>query len=545
VHKNVHYSNLGRGVGTVPEKSGGGVGGQPPSQNPDHDHFPSFFMAGNHRCICMHRATPFLVRHPVLMILAFLLCTGPAGAALSDHPVITGISGPGYIAFDENGAATGSYTYTATVTCGSPPYTYKWMNPAGFKTLYEGQGLSTVTIPVSKLALSGGNRWAVWLTVTDSAGHDALWMRTNGAGNTNEFLYYLETDYAQKSWKKITEPATFPPAPSSCPQASGSTGSSTGGGNNGGSGTGGGGSNGGGGDLPLVPIAAAAAIVAAAALAGAKVLGGKAAAGEGPAVPDTPATTRTWTDHRGMERTATLQPDGTWISDSGSTVDLEKTADAQRNYQDDLRHSAAQREAQAAADAAKADADRKELESVRAAGDKAVGDAQKDLRDYRQWKQDQDQGYADMYKKHADGFDNLVNKGEMVVTGADFGVNVLEKATGPLGKMVKTGYTIGKDLGKNMSGSYQKGESLWKGAAKGGLEAGFDLGFDKLKKALPSGPGNWDFKGSTTDLGKGLADGVKSAVQSQVVKTVIKDPIKDLAKKGSDAVLGSSIGKFK
>lgn len=93
----------------------------------------------------MHRVLTSMMRPVILIILAVLLCTGFAEAALSDHPVVTGITGPGYISFDENGAPTGSYKYTATVTCGSPPYTYKWMNPAGFKTLYEGQDLSTVT----------------------------------------------------------------------------------------------------------------------------------------------------------------------------------------------------------------------------------------------------------------------------------------------------------------------------------------------------------------------------------------------------------------
>jgi hypothetical protein len=493
----------------------------------------------------MPQAFSFLMRSGGLIILALLFCTGSAGAALSDHPVVTGISGPAYISFDANGAPTGSYKYTATVTCGSPPYTYKWMNPAGMKTLYEGQGLNTITIPVDKLALSGGNRWAVWLTVTDSQGRDALWMRTNGLGNSNEFLYMLETDYTTNSWTKTTEPKAFPPAPAGCPQASGGNSGSSGGSTDGGGSTGSSGSDGGG-DLPLVPIAALAAILAAAGLVGSRVLGGKAAADAGSTAPDTGAgTTRTWTDDRGMQRTATLQPDGTWTSDTGSTVDMDKTADALRQHQDDLNRSRQKQAGDNAADAAKADADRRELEAVRAAGDKAVSDAQKDLRNYRQWKQDQDADYADMYKKHADGFDNLVNKGESAVTVADFGVNVLEKATGPLGKMVKTGYTVGKDLGKNLSSSYQKGESLWKGAAKGGMEAGFDLGFDKVKKMLPQGPGNWDFKGSTTDLVKGLTDGVKSAVQSQVVKTLVKDPIKNVAKKGSDKLLGNSIGTFK
>lgn len=178
----------------------------------------------------MHRSLIMPEKPVVLLLLAMLWCSGFASAALSDHPVVTGIDGPGSILLNDQGPPTGSYTFTAHVSCGSPPYTYKWTNPPGLKTLYEGKDYSTVTIPVEKLALSGGNRWAVWLTVTDSEGRDALWMRNNGLGNSNEFLYLLETDYTTKTWKKTTEPASFSAAPAGCPQDNGAGGSSSGGG---------------------------------------------------------------------------------------------------------------------------------------------------------------------------------------------------------------------------------------------------------------------------------------------------------------------------
>jgi hypothetical protein len=156
-----------------------------------------------------------------------------------------------------------------------------------------------------------------------------------------------------------------------------------------------------------------------------------------------------------------------------------------------------------------------------------------------------DQALAKHYRQMGKAYGATGEKMETLVTAADFGVNVLEKATGPAGKVIKTGYTVIKDVTKNISSSYAKGESLWKGAARGTLEAGFDLGFDHLKKKLPSGPGNWEFKGSDTSVITGIADGLKSATQSQAVKTIVKDPIKDIMKKGSDSVLGSSIGTYK
>ncbi len=141
-------------------------------------------------------------------ILTLLLCTGITGAALSDHPVVSGISGPNNL---EGGyGATGSYVFMATVSGGSPPYTYKWMNPPGIKTLYEGKQYSTVTIPAEQLYTSGTPRYGVWLTVTDSAGKDALWQRDGGLGSSNQFFYGMDfVDYPEPKWSLITEPKTF------------------------------------------------------------------------------------------------------------------------------------------------------------------------------------------------------------------------------------------------------------------------------------------------------------------------------------------------
>ena len=164
-----------------------------------------------------------------------------------------------------------------------------------------------------------------------------------------------------------------------------------------------------------------------------------------------------------------------------------------------------------------------------------------------------DQALAKHYRQMGKAYGAVGEKAETLVTAADFGVNVLEKMTGPAGKIIKTGYVGVKDVTKNISSSWAKGESLWKGAGRGVLEAGFDLGFDKLKSKLPEGPGNWNWKTESWANQLSGANGVlpamriaiSSATQSQVVKTIIKDPIKDWMKGVSDRNLGSTIGTFK
>jgi hypothetical protein len=350
-------------------------------------------------------------------ILAILLCTDIAGAALSDHPVVTSITGPSSIAKDDQGIYYGNYTFTATVTCGTPPYSYKWINlKLSPKPIFEGTQYSKVDIPVSKLS-TNPDEWGVWLIVTDAAGRDALWRRPSSSGNTNEFLYLLRVDeLTRTSFTKLTEPATFPPAPAGCAQA----GSSAGSGGSSGS------SSGGGGDLPIVPIAAVVGVVAVAGIAGAKLLGSRSDSGGEETEPDTPPdTTRTWTDDTGRLRTATLQPDGTWISDSGSVVDMEKTEGARHDADRDRNWNKSEREKQIAADTAKADADRNELEKIRADTDKAVKDVHDKQFEDAKNQRDADSRQADKWKQAADRLDTGVTGGEWVVAGADFGVNVL------------------------------------------------------------------------------------------------------------------------
>jgi hypothetical protein len=149
-------------------------------------------------------------RTPALLVFFLLCCTGIGSAAPSDHPVVTSIVGPNNL--DNGYGPTGSYTFIASVSGGSPPYTYKWMNPPGVKTLFEGKEYASVKIPATQLFTGGGpGHYAVWLTVTDSAGKAALWERPGGIGSSNQYSYSLTyTDAPTAGWTVTTEPATFP-----------------------------------------------------------------------------------------------------------------------------------------------------------------------------------------------------------------------------------------------------------------------------------------------------------------------------------------------
>jgi hypothetical protein len=284
-------------------------------------------------------------------------------------------------------------------------------------------------------------------------------------------------------------------------------------------------------------------VVAIAGLAGAKLLGGRSASGGG-GTPDTPPdTTRTWTDGTGRERTATLGPDGQWISDSGSVVDLEKAESARQDAERGRNASRADQAGQIADDTAKAGADTRELQKIRADRDKAVDGARKDQRDYVKWKQGQDEGYADLWKQTADRSDSIANGLGTVEKGADIAIDIGATLSPGVGGTIKTVYNATKTIGKNMAESATKGESVLGGAVKGAGEAILDKGLDVFGNALGDKfggkiPGFGKFEsakdyGSTslktikdTASGKDLKNSVKNALQSQAQSATLWDPFK-------------------
>ena len=157
-----------------------------------------------------------------ILVVMLLFCAGISSAASSDHPVVTAITGPNNL--NDGFHPTGSYVFMVAVSGGSPPYTYTWTNPPGIKTLFEGKEYSSVTVPAEQIYTSGTPRYGIWLTVTDSAGRDAVWQRDGGMGSSNQFFYGMDfTDYPEAKWTIITEPKTFPKAPASAVAATTTT----------------------------------------------------------------------------------------------------------------------------------------------------------------------------------------------------------------------------------------------------------------------------------------------------------------------------------
>ncbi|HPA08525.1 MAG TPA: hypothetical protein PLW73_08585 [Methanoregulaceae archaeon] len=150
---------------------------------------------------------------------------------------------------------------------------------------------------------------------------------------------------------------------------------------------------------------------------------------------------------------------------------------------------------------------------------------------------------------------------------SDIAIDSLANVTGPVGRSIKKVYKVTKSMGKNISESYAKEESLWKGTGKGLLDVGFELGFDKLKdkglKALDKkinptgskkisnlinpqsadigeltptqiadlvekhGHGGWAITERTTSrLSKAAFAGTYKTTQGLAIKYIIKDPIK-------------------
>ncbi|HXX59319.1 MAG TPA: hypothetical protein VEI27_01435, partial [Dehalococcoidales bacterium] len=124
--------------------------------------------------------------------------TTKTSLASGGPPIITGITGPTDVThMRENGATV---TFTVKISGGKPPYKEDWS--ADLKTIADGAGHETITVPVSQLRYNGAGWW-IYLTVSDSTGAAAGWI--DNVGNShNEFVYGLTLEGV------VTTEPTFP-----------------------------------------------------------------------------------------------------------------------------------------------------------------------------------------------------------------------------------------------------------------------------------------------------------------------------------------------
>ena len=276
----------------------------------------------------------------VLLVLSLLvpLLVCPVSGSTANIPIVKSFTGPG------KDLGSGG-TFTVTVYGGSPPYTYKWLK--GLQVVREGRQYATVTLTGDEVHSTGAGN-GIWVEITDSSGHQALWVDDVGRSH-NQFLYFYGLKFGEgpgTKYRLITEPEKFPyklpsgtnpnqpiPADSSTKaQAplSGMTMEQL---------------------IPLIISGMGPALIGAAGAIIGGLLGGLTltppantppppASQGGPYVGDK----RKYTDERGVEHEATIQADGHWITDEGKWIDLETLDAAKKQYQDDQREVAKQRE---------------------------------------------------------------------------------------------------------------------------------------------------------------------------------------------------------
>jgi hypothetical protein len=112
-------------------------------------------------------------------ILVLLVLAGGIGLASGESlPTVMSINGP---TIDEFANSPGPFTFTATMSGGTPSYTYVWKKtstPRMTADVFKCSQENSVTVPKDHFTMYGG----LYLEVTDAKGRMATWV--NGDGQT-------------------------------------------------------------------------------------------------------------------------------------------------------------------------------------------------------------------------------------------------------------------------------------------------------------------------------------------------------------------------
>ena len=292
-------------------------------------------------------------------------------------------------------------------------------------------------------------------------------------------------------------------------------------------------------------------------------------AGAAPAVPAAPpqgpqvGDSMTYTDSRGDQHTAVLQPDGHWVTDHGTWYDPDYAALLAEGEKIDAANAAwrAQTAVQNAADAAKFTA---MTEAWKAQAAQAKADL--DKTSFKTWymgylRQEQATNMfsSAMYQNQGNIMDAAATTGEWVKYGCDKTIDVLGEVTGPVGKTIKTIYKVGTNLGAGLGEGMAEGGNYGSHLAKGAANAAVDLisdklvdkGFEKLGKTLNGHMGggvvNWLNKPITVNPDP-LALKMFSSNKTEIAVRGIGNAAKGWLKGwgpgyGTDAVKDGLIGK--
>jgi hypothetical protein len=256
---------------------------------------------------------------------------------------------------------------------------------------------------------------------------------------------------------------------------------------------------------------------------------------------------------------------GKWMTDHGTEIDTSRIETARKEYEADRDWSSKEHERirEKAEETA-----RKSFEPPpkppKSASTKAFENWYKD---YLTKKADFDAKDAAIHITRGKIWNGLTKGAEGVQEIADTTIDILSNVTGPVGKEIKTIYTVAKGYSKNIGEGYAKGESFSKSLVKGTVEAGFNLSFDfvkdkaldKLAKGIPRlqtviKPGGADLSSYdvqdifTHGLGSDkltphfvnnvlkTPEAVYKTGQGWLIKAKVKDPLKKVMVQGAGHV---------
>lgn len=126
----------------------------------------------------------------VTFLVLVVLVGGIGFASGESLPTVMSIKGP---TIDDFANLPGPFTFTVTMSGGTPPYTFVWkktFTPRMTADVFKCSQENSVTVPKEHFSMYGG----LYLEVTDAKGRMATWVNEDGGTMVEFSQYYGETD---------------------------------------------------------------------------------------------------------------------------------------------------------------------------------------------------------------------------------------------------------------------------------------------------------------------------------------------------------------